>query len=258
MKSMTLSQGGITPMKRKAFGWTLPPEIERRLSDTSYGRQRAIFEADHLLLVLHAPPRPDDSSRETRVFLRTPDGGYQCNGGPEGDTKLWRVVKEYRERCDELEQAYRKSQRAEELFEIIESAAPLHHSASNLRDTLQAAREHVPEDRLLIAVRDDSYEVARNLGLLLADARCALDYRIAHHAEQQATEMRQLAMAQHKLNVLAAITFPLLIVATLFGMNVPHGLENSPPMFFYAVFGVGLLIGLCVKTWVTANGNRRG
>lgn len=244
-------------MKRKAFGWTLPPEIERRLGDSSYGRQRAIFEAGHLLLVLHAPPKPNDAGREARVFLRTQDGRYQVNGGPEGDTKLWRLVKEFRERCDELEQAYRKARTSEELFEIIEAAAPLHHSAANLRDTLQAAREYVPEDRLLIGVRDESYEISRNLELLLSDARCAMDYRIAHHAEQQAKETRQLALAQHKLNVLAAITFPLLIVATLFGMNLPHGLEHSTPVFFYTVFGVGLVVGLCVKTWVTGNGNRR-
>ena len=43
-------------MKRKEFSWQLPEKIVHRLGDTSYGRQRAIFEDDHLLIILHLPP----------------------------------------------------------------------------------------------------------------------------------------------------------------------------------------------------------
>ena len=36
-------------MRRKHYNWQLPDELERRLGETTYGRQRAMFEADHLL-----------------------------------------------------------------------------------------------------------------------------------------------------------------------------------------------------------------
>jgi hypothetical protein len=82
-------------MARKQFNWQLPPEIEQRLGDTTYGRQRAIFEADHLLLILHAPPVVEQRGRETKVFLRTPDGRYFCNGVEGGDVKLRQLVDAY-------------------------------------------------------------------------------------------------------------------------------------------------------------------
>ena len=55
-------------MIREHFDWKLPPEIEARLSDITYGRQRAIYEADHLLLVLHSPPAEDGRQRDSIVF----------------------------------------------------------------------------------------------------------------------------------------------------------------------------------------------
>jgi hypothetical protein len=238
-------------MKRKQYQWTLPPGIERRLGDTSYGRQRAIYEGDHLLIILHAPPGPDDADREFRIFLRTPDGKFQCNGKPEGQNHLHRLISEYRTRCSELEEAYQNAQTSEDLFELIESLAPAARSAGNMRDALQAAREHVKADQFLIAMRDEAYEIARNFELLLGDARGALDFRIARHAETQAIRSQEMALAQHKLNVLAAITFPLMALAAILGMNLKHGLEDQSPVVFFIVFVIGLIVGLIVKSWVT-------
>jgi len=243
-------------MKRKIFQWTLPPEIERRLGDSSYGRQRAIFEAGNLLLILHAPPGPDDLTREFRVFLRAADGRYQCNGIADGQVQLRRLLADYRTLYDELEETYQKAHTSEELFRLLESVAPAGRSAGNMRDALQAAREYVKEDTLLIAMRDEAYEVARNFEILLGDVRSALDFRIARNAEMQAAKSAEMALAQHKLNVLAAITFPLMAIATLLGMNLAHGFENAPPIFFYLVFALGLIVGLAVKSWVT-NGEKK-
>lgn len=75
-------------MARRKYNWQLPPEIELRLGDSTYGRQRAIFEAGHLLLILHAPPSAEDRQRQSKVFLRTPDGKYLCDGRENGETKL--------------------------------------------------------------------------------------------------------------------------------------------------------------------------
>ena len=44
--------------KRKKYNWTLPAEIRNRLGEVGYGHQRAFYEAEHLLIILHAPPAP--------------------------------------------------------------------------------------------------------------------------------------------------------------------------------------------------------
>lgn len=54
-------------MKRGNCKWNLPSEITARLGSESWGAQRAIFEAGHLLLVLHAPPKADGNEHE--IFL---------------------------------------------------------------------------------------------------------------------------------------------------------------------------------------------
>ncbi len=60
-----------------------------------------------------------------------------------------------------------------------------------------------------------------------------------------------MADAQHKLNLLAAVTFPLMAVAALFGMNLLHGYENEPPVVFWSVLGIGVIIGIYTQKWVT-------
>jgi Mg2+ and Co2+ transporter CorA len=58
-----------------------------------------------------------------------------------------------------------------------------------------------------------------------------------------------MATAQHKLNVLAAATFPLMAVATLFGMNLIHGLEGRP-FYCWLVFAAGCGVGVLTMQWV--------
>lgn len=44
--------------------WNLPETIRNRLGASTYGRQRAMLEDGHLLVILHKPPGPDDAKRE--------------------------------------------------------------------------------------------------------------------------------------------------------------------------------------------------
>ena len=62
-----------------------------------------------------------------------------------------------------------------------------------------------------------------------------------------------MTLAQHKLNVLAAVTFPVMAVATLFGMGLVHGLENKPPYLFWFIFVIGFVMGMLTKRWVTSD-----
>jgi Mg2+ and Co2+ transporter CorA len=73
---------------------------------------------------------------------------------------------------------------------------------------------------------------------------------MAKNAEAHAAHADKMAAAQHKLNVLAAITFPLMALAALLGVNLTHGLENRSPIVFLVVLVIGFAIGFVVKRWV--------
>ncbi len=237
-------------MKRKALNWNLPPEIEARLGEGSYGRQRTIAEADHVLIILHQPPSVDQLEREPALFLRMPDGSLMANGYDAGEAKLRKLLAAYRQRWEDCDQAYDAAESAGQLLKLLETLARLNRSSTNLAQALQAARDAAKNDKFLIGMRDESDEISRAFELLTLDAKLKLDYRIASNSEAQAEQTRLMLSAQHRLNVLAAITLPLMALATVFGMNVDHGLEGKSPVVFLLVLITGLLIGLFVKLWV--------
>lgn len=237
-------------MRRKAFSWQLPREIDVRLGESTWGRQRAIYEADHLLIVLHSPPELETHERAPEVFLRNPDGSFSHNGMPGGEIKLKKLLGRYRELLDQYDDDHDAAASTADLFRILEHAGPLNRATSHLADALQAAREYVKSDAFLIAMRDEAYEVSRGFELLLQDVKLEVDYRMARSAEEHAVNAERMAAAQHKLNVLAAVTFPLMAVATLFGMNLIHGLEGTPALFWLVSLAAGGLGGITVL-WVT-------
>ena len=119
-----------------------------------------------------------------------------------------------------------------------------------MADALQSARDLVKEERFLISVRDEGYELSRGFELLLGDARLKFDYQMARSSELNGIQAGRMAQAQHRLNVLAAVGFPLLAVASLLGMNVRHGLEDRQPWVFLAVLALGAALGFVVRSWV--------
>ena len=238
-------------MPRKNYKWNLPPEIESRLSADSYGPQRVIHEANHLLIVLHRPPSGDDDlNRERVVFLLSPDGKLRCNGKDNGEAQLKSLVSDYRNRWEELERKYSLNLNASGLFELIEAVTPLKRSSANLAATLQAARNAVRDYRLFIGMRDASQDIARAFEILLSDLQTAIDFRVAKNAEEQSAKTEEMAAAQHRLNLLAAFTFPVMAVATLLGMNLRHGFEKQHPAIFWSVLTIGILIGFFVRSWI--------
>lgn len=237
-------------MSRPDFNWKLPAAIEARLGKASYGAQRAIFEDGHLLLVLHEPPTQRGHQRTSAVFLRQPTGKWLYQGADNGEFALRQLLDRYRQQLAELDAQHAQAVSADELFRVLDLATPLARAAGNLRDALQSGREAVKLDGTLIDLRDDAVGLARGLELLLADARLALDYRLARQAEEQVQAAQAVNRAQHKLNILAALTLPLMTVATVFGMNLQSGLENGRVLLFWAVFAAGLVLGLFAKGWV--------
>ena len=142
--------------------------------------------------------------------------------------------------------AYRMLGSVSEAEDVMQEALLRVHQA------LQAAREAIKGDTFLIEIRDLAYEIARNVELLLEDVRNAIQYRMAREAEEQARLGKEALSASHRLNILAALFFPLTAIASLFGMNLAHGLDEKSPVMFWLIFVAGAGMGFAMKGWVLA------
>jgi hypothetical protein len=234
--------------------WRIPDELRDRLGDRP-GRQR-VMEADgHLLLVLHAPPQPDQVEREGRYFWRQPDGTWSAVGGPGGPGALVSLLDEYDSAIAKLDQMEEVAHGARDYFEVLNGLTPLARSARNLYETLQAARQAARDDRRLILARDRAYSLSRTAEILDTDARNALDFAIARRAEQQAASSHQMAVASHRLNLLVAFFFPIATLSAIFGTNLRHGLaeidEAAGPLPLLAMVAIGMFLGVALTIFVT-------
>lgn len=235
--------------------WNVPDAIRSRLGENTYGRQRAIFEAGHLLLVLHKPPGPDDRTREGLLFWRSPAGDWQCNRGGPGPGGLKRHVQSFAELEAKIATEYEQAADTGKLFDLIETLVPLTRAARNMHQAAQAAREAIKGDAFLLELRDLAYEVERNFDLLLEDTRNEIQHRTARKAEEQACLSQAALLASHRLNILAALFFPLTAVASLFGMNLAHGLNPNSVLLFWVVSAVSIVLGFLMKGWVLGRPN---
>ncbi|TWT72721.1 hypothetical protein Pla123a_40200 [Posidoniimonas polymericola] len=234
--------------------WTLPEVIRNRVGD-QVGRQRAMVHDGHLLLVLHSPPLPDQDEREGRLIWRSPEGEWRPKSLRHGESPVGELIDEYDKLLDRIDADEDLAQSAAEYFDLLTLLNPLVRASHNLHQALQQAREELPEVRELILLRDRAYAASRRAELLQADARNTLDFVIARRAEEQADSSRRQAKAAHRLNVLAALTFPLLTLCAVFGANLGHGLEQwdrvAAPIPILAVVGGGLLLGAILVGYVT-------
>lgn len=230
--------------------WTLPEQIRQRLGQKSAGKQRAMIADEHLLLVLHKAPRGDALRRQSVFFWRDPQGQWFFSGWGDGLDMLWKHMEEFNTVAAEFLQAFHNAKTAQDYFTILDDMTSLHHAAKNLHATLQSAREGIPQDRNIIDLRDEAYQIERTLDLLYTDTKNALDFLIARQAEAQAQLSMQSLQTAHRLNVLAAIFFPLTAIASIFSMNMNSGLQDSPAWVFWIIFASGLLLGLALRGWV--------
>jgi hypothetical protein len=231
--------------------WNIPESIRLRLGQFTYGRQRAIVEEGHLLLVLHKPPGPDDNKREGVLFWRNPAGDWQFNRGSPGSGALKRHVQVYGEIEIRLTRDYESAADTGALFDLLEALMPLVRAARNMHTALQKARDAFRTDLFLLETRDQAYEVERNLDLLLEDVRNEIQERTARKAEEQTRYSEAALRASHRLNMLAAMFFPLTALTSVFGMNTASGFNRDSPAVFWVVFICGLSLGFFIMSWVT-------
>jgi hypothetical protein len=234
--------------------WQVPAEFRRRLGDDA-GRQRTMVADGHLLVVLHVPPKPDSAARAGRIFWRDPTGKWTPSGASPSQPGVGDLLTEYEKANDALQKAEDAATTARDYFDLLNKLNPMVRSTRNLHQALQDAREAMPEDRSLILWRDRAYAISRAAELLHADAKNALDFAVAQRAEEEAEHSRRLAAASHRLNILAAMFFPIATLAAIFGMELRNGLElldqQQGPLPMLAILGVGAVLGLLLTAFVT-------
>jgi hypothetical protein len=231
--------------------WELPDKISARFG-TSAGKQRSMFADGHLVIVAHVVPDPDKRERDAALFWRHPDGTWRSAGGARGGLSgLRSLVDDYKKRVDLLEDSVSDAKRAADYFAALQAIAPVHRAVRNLHRALQEARESVTNDRDIIALRDLASDIERTAEIAHADAKSGLEFAIAHQAEEQSRMQQHIARSSHKLNLIAALFLPITAVATIFGVNLRHGMETAyAPYLFWGLLAAAFVLGLVVRAGI--------
>lgn len=230
--------------------WDCPKVFRTRLGEQA-GRQRLMQADGHLLMVLHAPPQPDQDQRSGRFFWRSADGTWSSSHQGSGPQAIMKLLNEYETILEQYDVKEHAASSARDYFDLLTATTPLTRSIVNLHAVLQEARTSHREERLLIVARDKAYEIMRRSELLVGDVKHGLDYAIARRAEEQAVSSQHMATSAHRLNVLAAFFFPIATLTAIFGVNLRTGIEDmSPPWPFLLVLSGGMLMGLVLSKMV--------
>lgn len=228
--------------------WALPDSIKRRLGDEA-GRQRLMDEEGHLLLILHAPPRPDDDEvRNPVVFWRNPLGEWKSSPAGGGLSALNGLLAAYRTIIGELDEKVDTARVPRDYFEVLRGINPLQRSCRNLLLVMESLRKARPDERSLIVLRDQAVNLERAVELVVNDARSGMEFSVAENGDQQAAEARQATEEARRLNRLVAFFFPVATMAAIFGMNRPDGILAMPG--FGAVIATGVILGWLVRGFI--------
>jgi CorA-like Mg2+ transporter protein len=231
--------------------WATLPEAIRNRVGREAGPQRAMFEAGHLLIILHKMPGPHDVARRPALFWRQPDGTWQASVENGSGFALQNHLTAYASRLDELDKAEHAAQTAAEYHQLLEAIAPVLRSSRGLHRALQQAREFVKADRDLINLRDQAAGIERTAELLLQDAQFGLNFTVAKQAEAQAQSAQRMANTSHRLNVMAALFLPLTALSGLFSMYVRADVADTPQNFVF-ITSAGVIAGLVMCLFAVA------
>ena len=238
--------------------WQVPAVFRRRLGAT-VGRQRAMESEGHLLLVLHAPPDPEEATREPRIYWCTPQGNWRSSHYGDGDAALERHLGDFAATLAAIDEQLERARHAKEYFAVLRRLVPLHRTIRNQHAALQQAREKLSDVRGIISFRDRSGDLEREAELLHADARNGMDFTVAREAEEQSRRASDTNRVAHRLNVLAAMFLPLATLSSVMGMdNYPPPLADwVQPHVFWGVVAAGVGLGILLTLILGRRPRRR-
>ena len=230
--------------------WKVPAEFRDRLGK-QVGRQRTMLSEGHLLIILHAPPDPEDTYRKGRFFWREPDSTWHASEFKGGPDALNVHLAEYEQLLEDFDEKVDEATSSLEYLEVLNHLGPVYRALCHSTQALQMAREAIPKDKLLIDYRDNAYRLERTAELLIADAKNALEYIIAKQAEEQAKVSARIELSSHRLNLLIAYFFPIATLSTIFGSNFRHGYEQYLiPYPFWIMVATGLGLGFVIHLFL--------
>jgi hypothetical protein len=221
--------------------WQLPDEFRQRLGST-VGRQRFMQAGQELLIVSHHVPEHNEIERRGILFWRDANGEWRASNGDPGKAALSMHLGRYEKKLHEYDAMEEKALRADDYLPVLEGVVPIVRSARNLLDTLEQARQGIPDDRTFIDYRDKAYELSRHAELLYEDAKNSMDVAIVRRADEQASSSRQMMIAAHRLNILAALFFPFATLGAIFGTTLTDNwpwADSGLPFFLFLLAGAG-------------------
>ena len=230
--------------------WTLPDELRLRLG-TSVGRQRFMIAGKDHLIVAHFVPEHDEVGRRGILFWRDASGEWRASNGDPGKVALKQHLDRYAKRIEDFDQLESKADKADDYLPVLEGLAPIVRSTRNLLEVLEEARKAITEDRSLIDHRDRAYDLSRTADLLYEDAKNSMDVAMVRKADEQAQASHQMALASHRLNLLAAMFFPFATLGAIFGTTLTDNWSwSQSPIPFLLYIAAGVFIGVFLTTFV--------
>lgn len=223
--------------------WQLPDEFRQRLGST-VGRQRFMEFEQNYLIVAHFVPEHDEVGRRGILFWRDGAGQWRASNGDPGNGALAMHLGRYSKKLDEYEILEAKAIHADDYLPVLEGLAPIVRSVRNLLDTMEEARKAISDDRTIIDHRDKAYELSRQADLLYEDAKNSMDVAVVRRADEQAIASHQMAIAAHRLNMLAAMFFPFATLGAIFGTTLTDNWswrDSALPFTLFII--VGLIVG---------------
>lgn len=233
--------------------WQVPTELRERVG-TRVGRQRAMVEGAHCLLLLHQLPKHNERERHAIAFWRSDIGAWRCFPGRDNIQTLKEHVENVSKTVEELDDKLDVAEKATEFLALIKLARPMQRLTRNMHLAFQQVRDAFPEDLEILALRDRAYELERLAETICDDTENGMQYTIAQHTEEQADVSERIAKESHRLNTLAAVALPITAIGSILGMNLTNGLEGLPEpiSFWFIVLGV-FLFGMFLRSRVRAS-----
>ena len=241
-----------------AEGSNTPKEVKtilKRVQSTP-GSQRVIFDVKenpkYLVLLVRGV---NDC---INIFWKPIEGtkainyAFECNNDGCSDKKTFdaldALIDEYVKEYEQSRENFDTNEDNNEcLYKSLKDLYKLNRNINHMHEALVDARK---QDEYMADHRSQVSEISRNFELLIEQTKNHIDYQFALNNERS-------LKAQHKLNILTSIAFPLIIVGTIFGMNLTSGLENGSGFWMLGLIIAGLIVGgALVVLWIDKPGNK--